>query len=307
MILQYGLRKAPTSTARRRGYPGAVILPRQEWQRRKRRHEERVDALVGDHLARRRQAHKHPVADFLFTYYSYRPGQLRRWHPGPGFTLAEADPADFGPDYVAPEPGLVTLDHAAVLAKRGDATAWVHRLLVATAGRQAHYGCFGMHEWAMVYRQEPAEIRHQQMPLRLGPEGTAAVVEETKVRCSHFDAFRFFTPAARPLNELQPTRETQERHEQPGCLHANMDVYRWAYKLSPLVPSDLVADCFELAARIRLLDMKASPYDLSALEIAPIPVETADGRAEYVRLQREFSARAAVLRAELIACCERVL
>ena len=38
-----------------------------------------------------------------------------------------------------------------------------------------------------------------------------------------------------------------------------------------------------------------------------LPVETADGRAEYVRLQRDFSARAAVLRAELIACCERVL
>ena len=284
-----------------------MIVPRQEWQRRRLRHEERVDALVGDHLARRQEARKHPVADFLFTYYSYRPGQLRRWHPGPGVVLAEADPADFGPGYHCPEPGLTALDHAAVVAKRRGATAWIHRLLLATQGRLPHFGCFGMHEWAMVYRQEPAEVRHSQLPLRLGADGTAAVVEEIKVRCSHFDAFRFFTPAARPLNQLAPTRETQLENEQPGCLHANMDVYRWAYKLSPLVPSELVVDCFELAGHIRLLDMRASPYDLRTLGIEPIAVETAEGRAEYVRLQRQFAAQAALLRDELIGCCARVL
>jgi hypothetical protein len=164
-----------------------------------------------------------------------------------------------------------------------------------------------MHEWAMVYRQDPAQTRHNLMPLRLGAAGTADLVEELTVRCSHFDAFRFFTPAARPLNQLQPTRQTQMELEQPGCLHANMDVYRWAYKLSPLIPSELVADCFELAAQIRLLDMRASPYDLSAVGVEPLPVETPEGRAEYVRCQRDFSTRAAALRAELIAGCERVL
>jgi hypothetical protein len=284
-----------------------VILPRSEWTQRRRRHEERVDALVGDHLERRRSGEKHPVADFLFTYYSYRPGQLRRWHPGPGVVLAQADPAEFGPEYTADDAGNLALDREAVLAKRGSASSWIHGLLVATASRQPHYGCFGMHEWAMVYRQDPAQTRHNQMPLRLGPAGTADLVDELKVRCSHFDAFRFFTPAARPLNQLQPTRDTQAQHEQPGCLHANMDVYRWAYKLSPLVPSELVVDCFELAARIRLLDMQASPYDLTTIGIEPLAIETAPGRAEYVRLQREFSERAAQLRAELIAGCERVL
>jgi hypothetical protein len=284
-----------------------VILPRQEWTQRRRRHEERVDALVGDHLRRRERGEKHPVADFLFTYYSYRPGQLRRWHPGPDLTLAQADRADFGPEYTVDDAGNLALDRDAVLARRGQAGSWIHDLLVATASRQPHYGCFGMHEWAMVYRQDPAQTRHNLMPLRLGPAGTADLVEELKVRCSHFDAFRFFTPAARPLNQLQPTRQTQAEHEQPGCLHANMDVYRWAYKLSPLVPSELVADCFELAAQIRLLDMRASPYDLSAMGVEPLPIETPEGRAEYVRCQRDFSARAAALRAELIAGCERVL
>jgi hypothetical protein len=90
-------------------------------------------------------------------------------------------------------------------------------------------------------------------------------------------------------------------NEQPGCLHANMDLYKWSYKLSPLTPAELIADCFELAVDIRTLDMQASPYDLAALGYPPVPIETPDGRAEYTRRQRELSERAAPLRAELIA------
>jgi hypothetical protein len=157
-----------------------------------------------------------------------------------------------------------------------------------------------MHEWAMVYRQPADQTRHNVLPLRLGQQATAALVEDLRVKCSHFDAFRFFTEPARPLNLLQPTRETQVELEQPGCLHANMDVYRWAFKLAPLVSSDLIADCFSLAREIRTLDMRASPYDVSAIGLEPLPVETAEGRAEYVRHQRDFAARAAVLRSRLI-------
>jgi hypothetical protein len=129
------------------------------------------------------------------------------------------------------------------------------------------------------------------------------VVESLGVRCTHFDAYRFFTPAARPLNLLVPTRDSQPDLEQPGCLHAGMDLYRHAYKLSPLVPSDLVADCFELASEIRTLDMRASPYDLADLGFPPVRVETPEGRAEYVRAQRDFADRAAVLRSRLIDLC----
>ena len=99
-----------------------------------------------------------------------------------------------------------------------------------------------------------------------GPTGTDQVVESHKIACSHFDAFRFFTDARRaPLNVLQPTRESQPALEQGGCLHANMDLYKWASKLMPFTPSALVLDCFELARDIRTLDMRASPYDLAAL------------------------------------------
>lgn len=279
------------------------MLPFDEWTALRDAHAAEVDALVGDHLERRRRGQRHPVEDFLFEYYSYRPGQLRRWFPGASVVLASARPEDF-PGHVAGDGG-VTLDVDAFLARRGDTVRWVAGLLAATASRPAQLGCFGMHEWAMVYRI--SDVRHASWPLRLGPERTNAVVEERGVRCSHFDAFRFFTEPARPLNVLQPRRETQVALEQPGCLHATMDLYKWAYKLAPLTPSDLVLDCFRLARDVRELDMRASPYDLAALGYAPVPIETPEGRAEYVAAQRAFAERGTALRTRLLSVCAPAL
>jgi hypothetical protein len=283
------------------------VLDEPTWRSRAAAHEARVDGWIQPHLERRRRGAKHPVFDFLFTYYSYRPAQLRRWYPGAGVVLAGAEPTRLGPDYVAAQPGGATLATPVVLARRHESVRWISDLLGATAARPGHYGCFGMHEWAMVYRQSHQELRHQTWPLRLGAERTAAVVDQVTVRCSHFDAFRFFTPPARQLNLLRPTRATQSEHEQPGCLHANMDIYRWTYKLSPLVPAELVADSFELAREIRTVDMRASPYDLAPLGFEPIRVETPEGRAEYVAHQRDFTKRAAALRLRLLDRCRVVL
>ena len=153
----------------------------------------------------------------------------------------------------------------------------------------------------MVYRDEGT--RHP-IPLRLGQAGTDAVVEAHPIRCSHFDAFRFFTPAAVAHNRLQPTRETQPELEQPGCLHAGMDLYKWAYKLSPATPGELVADCFELAVEIRELDMRASPYDLRAHGYEPVAIETPEGKVAYAAAQRGFAERGAELRTRLLDVCD---
>ncbi|MGC5021111.1 3-methyladenine DNA glycosylase [Micromonospora sp. DT47] len=284
----------------------ATALDAADWQARRAAHEARVDAWLASHLARRRTGGRHPVEDFLFTYYSHRPAQLRRWHPGAGVLLRDADPAEFGRDYRADAAGA-TLDTDRVRTRRADSIAWIRGLLTATASRPAHFGCFGMHEWAMVYRQTQEEVRHNAWPLRLSPERTAAVVEDRGVRCSHFDAYRFFTAPARPLNLLTPTRESQHALEQPGCLHANMDLYKYAYKLSPLVPSEVVADAFALAREIRTLDMRASPYDLAALGYPAVRVETPEGRAEYATAQRGFAERASGLRARLVAALDTAL
>src|SRR5699024_8275818 len=88
--------------------------------------------------------------------------------------------------------------------------------------------------------------------------------------------------------------------EQPGCLHANMDLYKWATKLIPAISSHLVADCFELAWDVRVLVLKASPYYLADWVVAPIAIETDEGTAEYVRAQRELSDSSQILRRRLI-------
>ena len=280
------------------------VLPREEWTALTAAHEARIDRWATPHRERRRRGETHPVLDFLFTYYSETPGRLRRWHPGPGAALDGPAPHADWRWYATHDDGSVSLDAAAFLADRGDTVAFVRRLLAATASRPAFSGCFGLHEWAMVYRD--TGTRHP-VPLRLGQAGTDTVVESHPIRCTHFDAFRFFTPDAVGRNRLQPTRETQPELEQPGCLHAGMDLYKWAYKLSPATPGELVADCFELAVEIRELDMRASPYDLRAHGYEPVAIETPEGRARYVAAQRGFAERGAVLRQRLLDVCDQLL
>jgi hypothetical protein len=292
-----GVDKQPTLSPR--------VLDREVWQARQSAHAARVDAWVQPHLDRRRAHRPHPVEDFLFTYYSYRPAALRRWHPGYGTVLADgAEHASLKGYVEVPSGVTVSREH---VASQQVLVQTLHRLLTATAARPAQLGCFGMHEWAMVYRLDPSDVRHAAWPLRLGAGGTDEVVESHRIACSHFDAFRFFTAEARPRNTLQPGRDDRAAFEQPGCLHAGMDLYKHAFRLSPMVCSDLVADCFELARDIRVLDMRASPYDLSELGYAPVPVETAEGKQEYVAAQRAFAERGAPLRGRLVEEIERLL
>jgi hypothetical protein len=156
-----------------------------------------------------------------------------------------------------------------------------------------------MHEWAMVYGGH--EVRHAEIaPLRLPQAEVDAFVESRPVACSHFDAFRFFAPAAKPMNRVPLVWATRHDSEQPGCIHANMDLYRWAFTAMPWIGSDLLWACFTLAMELRVLDMQAGPYDLAAMGFAPVRIETSEGRDEYQRRQRELSERGSALRARLI-------
>lgn len=264
-------------------------LQPEQWRARAAAHEARVRRELADAMARRERGEKHPVDDFLWHYYNLRPGQLLRWHPGLG-----------------PEPvgwvgeGREPFDAVDFWRKRSRTIEGAHRLLVSTMAAKPRFGCFGMHEWAMVYGLDEGETRHPYLKLRFSPEETARTVEEVGCRCSHYDAFRFFTPPARPLNLLQPTRELQPELDQPGCLHVNMDLYKWAGKLVPAVSSELLFDSFLLARDIREVDMRASAYDLADWGYEPITVETPEGRAEYAALQRGFAERAMPVRERLV-------
>ena len=297
--------------------PADVVVPRHAWEPRAAAHAARADALTAVWREARDRGAKHAIEDFLFTYYPTRVSHLRRWHPGPGAVLADAaehagwrwyrEVALRGDDGGAGGTGA-TLDVDAFVADRGDTVRYVRALVSATAGRPGTFGCFGLHEWAMVYRDRAAERDHRHpLPLRLGHDGTDAVVESHRIGCSHFDAYRFFTPEAADRNQLRPTRERQPAMEQPGCLHAGMDLYKWALKLGPAAPGDLLLDAFELARDIRYTDMAAAPYDVSSYGVEAVAIETPEGKAEYVRRQRGFAERGQELRARLVAVCDRLL
>jgi hypothetical protein len=288
--------------------PELRLVPEDAWRAQAAAHEARVRAWTDPHQERQARGEKHPVYDFLFSYYAFRPAWFRRWHPGPDVVLAGPGAQAFlrWPEYRATADG-VAVDPATLPAHRRTFVAWLHSLLGAMQTRPAFFGCFGLHEWAMVYRQTQDELRHNAWPLRFPPDELARIVEAAPIACTHFDAFRFFTAPARPLNRHQPTRTGTLDLEQRGCLHANMDLYKWAFKLAPFTPAELIADCFALARDIREIDMRASPYDLRALGFDPIPIETPAGRADYERHQRTFATRGDPLRTRLLALCARLL
>ena len=279
-------------------------LPRSEWLERERAHQDRADAATRGRRERAGSGRTHPVDDFLFTYYPFRPGLLRRWHPGANVVLENAAHEERASwKWYLPDGDDVSVDVAAFHTRNERSIRFIVGLLTRTAQRAGNFGCFGLHEWAMVYRQ--GEHRHES-PLRLSQGDTDTVVESHRISCTHFDAFRFFTRAAVDLNAEQahpvlPSRENQPVLEQPGCLHAGMDVYKWAIKLGPLIPGDLLLDCFDLARDIRELDMQASPYDLADWGTVPVAIETPAGKAEYVRRQRGFTERSNELRARVVA------
>lgn len=299
-IRMHDLSAAPiyplTVTIASPAHPG-VRVAGDAWRARESAHIARADALTADHRARASRAQRHPVEDFLFTYYSYKPSVLRRWHPGVGVVLEEAPERRSWRWYAASGADDATVDGERFQTEKGSLYRGVVGLLRATRERPASFGCFGLHEWAMLYRTE--QPRHT-APLRLGAAGTDAVVDAHELKCTHFDAFRFFTPDAVPRNRLALSRDTQGAREQPGCLHAGMDVYKWFVKLGPLVPGELLLDAFELARDIRTLDMQASPYDLTAWGYSPVPIETPAGKSEYVRRQRLLSVRAQALRTDAL-------
>lgn len=272
-------------------------------------HEARIDTLTAGHTSRRRQGVKHPIEDFLFVYYNHTPAKLRRWHPGPGVALdgAAGMPRAGWTHYATNAAGHVRMDVRGFMAARGDAVRFVHHLLRASLDRPARLGCFALHEWAMVYRLPAEQLRHAGWPLRFGAAGTDQVVEGHDIRCSHFDAYRFFTPDAAPRNTLRPTPETQAEMEQPGCLHAGMDLYKWAFKLAPAIPSELTGDAFEHALASRRLDMEASPYELTDLGVEPLAIETPSGKAEFRRRQAELAQASNGIRQRLIDICDQLL
>ena len=281
---------------------GDRFLARAVWQELAQRHQDRVSEWVTPVLERRSRHERHPVYDFLFEYYSFRPAQLLRWSPGPGVVLEGAEINDGAGTWEKAGRGFRLKGFA---SGRRPFVDWAIDFLRRSGDRLPNYSCFGLHEWAMVYREQ--QVRHQKVPLRLSRAELDGFLESQQLSCTHFDAFRFFSDQAKPRNALQLERKLTAETDQPACIHVNMDLYRFAYKIAPWIESELLADAFALARSARELDMRASPYDLTAFGFEPIPIETADGRAQYVRLQREVARLAEPVRERVLKAYQLIL
>ena len=281
-------------------------LSESDWKVRKTVHEQRVDVLIEDYLKARSAHKKQPVMDFLFEYYAFRPSALRRWSPGLGVGL-EVGNSNGMPELseLKIEDGVAFLDLELFPEKRINSTKWILEMLQNTQNKKPMVGCFGMHEWAMVYKASTP--RHDLVPLRMEPDELVAFVESRPLICTHFDAYRFFTPEAAPMNKFELSRQTFADTEQPGCIHSNIDLYKWAHKLYPWIGSDIILEAFELACEARTIDMQAGPYDLVSHGLEPIKIETEAGRLEYTRAQEAIFEKGKPVREKVIKEITKIL
>jgi hypothetical protein len=281
------------------------------WHQSRANYQASIIPFTSSYRARKGKGLSHPVYDFLFSYYTFSSAKLEKWHPGYGVTLEVKNTSQakellensFYEQRKTTSGIELTLSVDKLRERELKQLKWVHSLSKSISERAPRFSCLGLHEWAMVYKAP--EVRHP-YPLRLPNSEIESFLEASTIVCSHFDAFRFFTPKAVGLNILQPSADTRLMHEQGGCLHANMDLYKWAFKLLPWVSSEFVQECFLLAIKTREIDMRASPYDFSMLGFEPIKIETLAGQLEYKEAQKEIALAASVLRANLIRQIETI-
>ena len=174
-------------------------------------------------------AQSHPIFNFIFQYYFIEKRILLRWTPGPGVLVRGAAPVEpllwQGRGWQAHADGGHYDPRQLRSGKPGrlNGLRRARDILRRTAERAAHLNCFGMHEWAMLYQPdgERAPPRHQQLPLRLEQAALNRVVAETRIACTHFDAYRFFAPSVSrskpPWGSPSHRRRACHVLPQPSC------------------------------------------------------------------------------------------
>lgn len=148
------------------------VVKREIWLEARARHQELLHPWC---IARQKRASlgiPHPVYDFLFDYYSYRPAHLLRWSPGADIAIditggdgADLDWKDELSPIVGEESESVAINSEGFPAHRRTYLEWAIKYLIATKNRPSVFSCFGLHEWAMLFKSK--QTRHTNLPLRL--------------------------------------------------------------------------------------------------------------------------------------------
>lgn len=262
----------------------------------------------------------HPIYNFLHTYYRYSPEILMNYSPGIGIIVNGINLNNI-PDLIRPY--FIEVNHGVTISvnllasdhKKRTKLYDNYQLMLQTSLRQPHFGCFGYHEWAMLYSgSSPGSVplaKHQpHLEWRVNQSVIDEIVSSNNLKCTHFDAWRFFHPDAKSLNSIPVmSRSSQIDHDQPGCIHVAMDLFKYAYSLYPFISSDSLRSCLEIAIEARLIDMRASPYDVSGYDVCkqPIPVETMEGKREYIAAQEDLYKKSQQVRLDLLRGYQNVV
>lgn len=284
-----------------------------------------------------------PIFNFLHTYYRYPTNKVLNYSPGLGVQMEGVSvkdvhhskathPAQAGPPITAMSttgclsPYGLSLDESSGMAHYNGANVVKEKevrklknfmnILTESSMRQPVFNCYGLHEWAMLYSgrrdgvQSPDLMnKHQKVPLRVSQEVIDELVEGQKngcsLKCTHYDAYRFFHPSSQGINSITNlSRKTQTQYEQGGCIHATMDLFKYAFTLYPFCNAELLRKTLHLALAARKIDMRSSPYEvseyLSEEEKAPLRVETVEGRRKFAVEQESLYHRSMPVRAALI-------
>ena len=297
----------------------AAVVPRAVWLGEARRHSEEMNDLLyplipgHDQATLKERMHAvrlHPVYNFLHSYYRYSAEELKLFSPGilssaPLEISSSEDLSMLHQKFLSSSTSLAQYQVPRQPLEPSGRYGWVRLsksrdILQATSNRQPFLACFGLHEWAMLFKSN--EKKQPSLSLRV-PQSKIDEVVAQGTYCTHFDAFRHFSQTAMPLNSNPSlTRDTQVETEQPGCIHATMDLFAFAHKIYPLSSSSLLRRSLQLALKARKIDMRASPYDVSKFDGCEIPIciETADGRKQYADEQLALAQEAAPLREEIL-------
>lgn len=119
------------------------------------------------------------------------------------------------------------------------------------------------------------------------------------------------------------TRTDQLHLEQKACLHANMDLFKIAWRIQPFISSKILVESLIAALQARTLDVEASPYDVSGyvgldwnyenvttdndlpmpkgtVKLGAVKVESEEGRKEYQQRQFQVMKRGEAARTKLL-------
>ena len=286
-----------------------------------------------------------PIYNFIHTYYRYSINKVLSYSPGLGTRVqlegVTAEDIHYKPSQAAittksvsaflmpyglvfdESSGVAYYNGAGFVEERGTRKLREYlSILTETSMRQPVFNCYGLHEWAMLYsgrcHSQSLDLRskHQKAPLRVTQDVIDDLVEGAQtgctLKCTHYDAYRFFHPSSRNFNSISNlSRKTQVQYEQGGCIHATMDLFKYAFTLYPFCSSLLLRKTLLLALSARKIDMRSSPYDVSKYlpdgEKEPIRVETFEGRKTFAIEQESLYHRSLPVRAELIVAYNEYL